>query len=311
MKRLERQGYGSSFNELFIKEETIQKVTKNEYGRKKIEKEKAFFHFIRSVAVNFPIPEQFVDEQNGYSMKYYRGWNPLFQQLQQTPEKLSFFLSKVYTCLESLHTSFTVPVTKETVKSDLQYELIEKIKGRYEEVKAVLSPYSFVRTVNGVSLETYDTLFSFFQEEIDRFVDSRQDFTYCPIHGDCQFNNILVSRNDELLFIDPRGSFGSSNLYGLKEYDTAKVCFALTGYDIFDSSVIDILDISGSNLTLPEIALDLSVLYSNEFTAILTASIWLGNPHSFKEYPLKAVYSYYYGLYVATLVYRRVKSLIK
>ena len=311
MKQLERQGYGSSFNELFIDKETIWKVAKNEYGRKKIEKEKQFFEFVRSISVTFPIPEQFVADEKGYHMKYYRDWRPLYQILEETPEKLSFFLTRVTTYLENLHRTEERVVGKEQLKNDLLYEMIGKIKDRHQEVEAILEPYSFLRTVNGIPFESYETLFSFFRESIDSFLQSRDTFAYCPIHGDCQFNNILVSPTNELLFIDPRGSFGNSTLYGLEEYDTAKVYFALTGYDIFDSSIIDTLDISGSNLTLPEIHLDLSVLYSNSFPAILTASIWLGNPHSFQTQPLKAVYSYYYGLSLASLVYRHVRSLIK
>jgi hypothetical protein len=312
MKRLERQGYGSSFNELFFNEETIRKVAKNEYGKKKIEKEKIFFTYVLSSGLSFPVPAQYVEETDGYSMRYYKEWVPLFRRVASDSRCLSPFLSKVYLSLDTLHTSNKIQMEKETVKRDLQYEMITKIKDRYAEVQPVLVPYLYLQTVNGIHLESYETLFSLFQETIDSYLESKEIFTYSPLHGDCQFNNILVSPdNSKLLFIDPRGYFGSSDLYGLEEYDTAKVWFALTGYDLFDSSIITKLEIEGSNLILPEIALDLSVLSSNTFTAILTVSIWLGNPHSFKDQPLKAVYSYYYGLYLASLVYRDTKSLTK
>lgn len=312
MERLNRQGYGSSFNELYYNEDTILKKAKNEYGLQKIEFEKAFFAFVSSSKISFPIPEKIQVVEDGYSMRYYKGCKPLFLVLKESPEYLSQYLYNVCSQLDILHNSNKVILSKETVKRDLQFEMIEKIQTRYKEVESIVKSYSFVKTVNGIELESYENLFSFFEESIHLFLETKNEFTYCPIHGDCQFNNILLSSNrEDLIFIDPRGYFGKSELYGLEEYDTAKLYFALTGYDIFDNMTVTQLEIDGSNLTLPEIAFDLSVLYSNSFTAILTASIWLGNPHSFKDQPLKAVYSYFYGLYLATLVYKHVKSLTK
>ena len=53
-------------------------------------------------------------------------------------------------------------------------------------------------------------------------------------------------RDNEIIFIDPRGYFGNTKLYGLKQYDFAKLLFGLSGYiapfliylgvDTFDSN---------------------------------------------------------------------------
>jgi streptomycin 6-kinase len=258
------------------------------------------------------LPDGYREEKDGYSMYYYRDWKPLFEVLKESPEKLSALVTDVHLALEHLHNSSSVLVSKERVRQDLLYEMVEKLVERKKEVDPVLKPFDYIQSVNGVQLETFETLLQFFTASIDSFLESKPVFAYKPIHGDCQFNNVLVSPDcQKILFIDPRASFGTSTLYGLEEYDYAKVYFALSGYDTFDSSRIDRLIVEGSNITLPEIALNHPDLFSDPFLSILTASIWMGNAHCFKSKPLKAVTSYFYGLYYATLVFRNVKSLIK
>jgi hypothetical protein len=312
MYELVREGYGTAFNNLWIKEERIYKVAKTEYGRKKIVTEKLFFEYVLSNKINFPLPDGYKEETDGYSMVYYKDLLPLFQVLKYNPEKLSTILIDIYLALETLHNSSLQQVSKELVRQDLLYEMVDKLIERKKEVETVLEPYQYIKTVNGLSLETFDTLLQFFTESVDRFLKSKSVFVYKPIHGDCQFNNILVSTNyEKILFIDPRATFGKSVLYGLEEYDYAKLYFALSGYDTFDSSIVNTLSIDGTNLILPEISLEHPDLFSDPFISVLTASIWLGNAHCFKSTPLKAVTSYFYGLYYATRVFKYVKSLIK
>jgi hypothetical protein len=55
------------------------------------------------------------------------------------------------------------------------------------------------------------------------------------IHGDLCFTNILYDPVSRLFkFIDPRGSFGESGIYGDGRYDIAKLLHSLDGgYDFF------------------------------------------------------------------------------
>jgi hypothetical protein len=309
MKRLEREGYGSAFNELYIGNGCILKKAKTDYGRKKLEMEKRFYEYIVTNQVDFPVPSGYKDEVDGYSMVYYDDWIPFFQLLHHSPDKLDSILPPVYKALEQLHHSSFIPVSKETVKQDLLYEMVQKLKDRKQEIESILEPYSFLQTVNGMQLESFETLLLFFLESIDKFVEKTPVFSYRPIHGDCQFNNILLSPDaKKFLFLDPRASFGQSVLYGLEEYDYAKIYFALSGYDTFDASRIEHLIIEGSDISLPDLSLQHQDMNFDPFISILTASIWMGNAHCFKSTPLKAVTSYFYGLQYATRVYRAVKS---
>ena len=52
------------------------------------------------------------------------------------------------------------------------------------------------------------------------------------IHGDPVFSNIIKKNNEDLVFLDPRGSLGSDmTIFGDINYDFAKVYQSLTGYE--------------------------------------------------------------------------------
>lgn len=309
MNELFREGYGSAFNTLYIRDDTFIKKAKNEYGQFRLKNEKEFLKFLLTKKINFPIPEKLSFYEEYYTMKYYKDWKPLYKVLQEEATLQTFFVEKVYHSLGELHNSSSKLIERDLVRKDLIKEMVWKLRERSGDIEDLIKDYNHIKTVNGLELVSMSSLFELFEEEIDRFLKDRSTVPYVPIHGDCQFNNILVSpKNDSIVFIDPRGYFGLSSIYGLKEYDHAKVQFALSGYDVFDNSEITFLDISGSNLYLPNIAFEPSSLGGTSFVSLLTASIWLGNPHCFKHKPLKAVYSYFYGLYFATLVYNACRS---
>ena len=126
-------------------------------------------------------------------------------------------------------------------------------------------------------------------------------YEYGIIHGDCQFNNILINKKGELKFIDPRGYYGTSRIYGLIDYDMAKICFALSGYDLFDNSSIINLNIDGDTIYI-----DIDILYDsyiNEQSTIvktLMCAIWLGNSHIFLDDEPKCITSHFIARYMCS-----------
>lgn len=57
---------------------------------------------------------------------------------------------------------------------------------------------------------------------------------FCFIHGDPTFSNMLIT-GDRIVFIDPRGYFGKTRLFGDPAYDWAKLLYSvLTNYDQFN-----------------------------------------------------------------------------
>ena len=74
--------------------------------------------------------------------------------------------------------------------------------------------------------------------------------------------------------------------------------------DVFDNMVVEELRVvDGDNLILDPIFLvpDPPLKRGGDKVTMITLSIWLANAHCFKQTPLKAMYSYFYACYLATL----------
>ncbi|MBE6460465.1 MAG: nucleoside-diphosphate-sugar pyrophosphorylase [Alphaproteobacteria bacterium] len=68
--------------------------------------------------------------------------------------------------------------------------------------------------------------------------------TYGIIHGDPQLTNTMVDGKHNIFYIDPRGYFGKSKVYGDERYDWAKLYFSIAGnFDQFNIKNFD-LDIT-------------------------------------------------------------------
>jgi len=297
---IEREGYGAQFNRLSVYNNLIKKEAVTSYGEKRMTYELNFLNFIKNSKISFPIPEIIETTHTSYIMKYYKNYSPLSKLWNSyTPHLRDSILNNIGSHLYSLHTSSKNLISKSEYEKLLVTELIDKTIERIQIIKPLLEKYKHVNKVNGVDMLPFDTIINFFIQEKNKFINSKNDFELCPIHGDCQFNNILIGPNMEIIFIDPRGYFGNSEIYGLREYDQAKVDFALSGYDTFDSMSIESLNIKNDTIFVDD--LRLKELESNRFTSVLVLAIWLGNAHCFIENTSKAFYSYSYAMWLASM----------
>ena len=70
------------------------------------------------------------------------------------------------------------------------------------------------------------------------------------IHGDPTLSNIIIKSDLSIVFIDPRGYFGNTKLYGDIYYDFAKLYYSFIGnYDQFNNKNF-VLDIYEDNVKL-------------------------------------------------------------
>ena len=61
------------------------------------------------------------------------------------------------------------------------------------------------------------------------------------IHGDCTFSNTLLKNDSIPILIDPRGYFGTTELFGDAAYDWAKLYYSLySNYDKFNLKKYDL-----------------------------------------------------------------------
>jgi len=87
-------------------------------------------------------------------------------------------------------------------------------------------------SINGMTYQVFETIWPQIKQYIH---DNMLDFTPSLMHGDCCFSNILYGQNKNLIrFIDPRGSFGETDIYGDIRYDVAKLYHSIDGtYEAF------------------------------------------------------------------------------
>ena len=233
--------------------------------------------------------------EDGYVMEYLEGYEPLY--------KMKFCIHDVYESLDNLHNSIKREVSKDYFIEQLNLEIDHKIKSRYSLIKDKLSKYDYIKYVNDVKILPFYELLDMINTEILDIVNDMKKYYFVPIHGDCQFNNIL-SDGDDIVFIDPRGYFGESNIFGMRDYDLAKVLFAISGYDEFDSSKIDSLDIDHNNINIELNGLG-DIFNRPKIQILLMLNIWLGNAHSFEKDEYKMVTSYFISLYLGSLYFSR------
>lgn len=305
---LERSGYGASFNNIYITPKTIRKECKNAYGRVKIQKEMKFYKYLIENGVNFTTPIIYDMDDTSYTMQNLNGYVSLYTVFSKfTPDKKAYMLQRVYHELDSLHKSSHIDVTKDKLEECLQIETHTKILERFEHVKPLIYQYSHIKKVNGTVLKSFDTVLSLISQKVKAYLHTLDTCRLYLIHGDCQFNNVLYNPSTEhIAFIDPRGYFGSIDLHGMAEYDTAKVIFALSGYDIFDNMDTVVLDVQDDTLHIPNLfqveeeeGKD-TIFKPDDIASVLAISVWLGNAHCFKHNPPKAVFSYFYAMYLAS-----------
>jgi len=280
---MNNHNYGFIFNDIKIVDNMVVKKSKNQKGNDKISSEMDFYKFIITNNVKFPIPQisQLDYDKNMIVMEYLKDYEPLLNFFYKFEDNL--LLKRILSLINELH-CYKISVSKEKYLNNLSIEINDKIKIRYNETNwNDIKYFNNIKTVNNVKIKDLDYYLSIINYRILKIINQKSTFEFCLIHGDIHLNNILI-KNDNIRFIDPRGYFGKNKLYGVKEYDYAKLLFGITGYSFFDNMKINKLEVVDNNLNIQFIDKYLKHLYSEEFnemTKLLVLTIWLGNNSCF------------------------------
>ena len=220
-------------------------------------------------------------------------------------------LEQLIDMLSIMHQN-NIPIKESNIKNDIDIEFKTKIINRINDIEILLSEYDYIKYINGVLIEkSYKTILSTIHERLTRYFSSRKDYSF--IHGDCQFSNTLYDIHTEKLYlIDPRGYFGNTKIYGLPEYDYAKVCYSLSGYDTFNNNPKYYFEIKDNNI---ETHINIDLISIKEFLELLENKTnispliiidmivinWFGLTQYNKNNILKCVASYYQAIYLYQL----------
>lgn len=312
---LERNGYGSNFNIIEIIDKTIKKTAKNDYGKMRMKEEINFYKYLIENNISFKYPKilDYSIEKNFYKMEYLNEYTELYKIYPTLKkEEQKNVLHNIYSTLKIIHEN-KIMVSKEQCIKDIQLETLEKINLRIGKIQHIIDKYSHIKIIECYVKNFYHTStivrsIESIKEKINIYINKftsllEEKVSYSCIHGDCQFNNILIdnNNNNNIVFIDPRGYFGNTKLFGLNEYDFSKVFFALSGYDEFDNRSIDSLKINEITINIDLQMLDPDILRVNKFVTSLVISTWLGNAQMFIDDEKKCIYSYFIAMFLASV----------
>lgn len=293
---MNQDNYGFAFNNITVNNDVVNKQSKNSYGNVKINNEIEFYLYVIKNKVKFPMP-RLINYADGFlSIEYIRDSSTLTKKVNST--NVYEYINKIETFLKCMHL-IQRPVSFDTIRVDLDIELSKKIMDRFNEYDWTSNAqFNSITSVNGIKIKNILYYSDLIKSTLFSHLKPR-DY-YNLIHGDVHLGNILLDKNDDIYFIDPRGYFGESKLFGLYEYDYAKLLFGLSGYSIFDEMNITELKIIDNNLEI-EFIKQHEYIFENKLfdkvATLLCLSIWLGNNSCFSNINKKItslMIAYYY-----------------
>ena len=161
------------------------------------------------------------------------GYEPLRMEMIQgtEPYRLSSSRSTLEMVIRGLHQLHGAFPTSPADTASLDHAYLGKTTERLQKVARLIPMADRPEIViNGKTcrnpLHHWD--------ELSDAIRGQYPQAFCFIHGDPTFSNMLIS-GDRVVFIDPRGYFGTTQLFGDPAYDWAKLLYSLlTNYDQFN-----------------------------------------------------------------------------
>jgi dTDP-glucose pyrophosphorylase len=151
-----------------------------------------------------------------------------FEELGETYWRAVFeALKRIMSCFE-VYSAQISPASTFNFYWQKTVERLESFRGQSKTFAGLLAAKKI--SLNGISLSGWPMLQKEIEKRVRRLSSKPQGRI---IHGDLCFPNILYDPLSRLFkFIDPRGSFGDSGIYGDGRYDVAKLLHSLDGgYD--------------------------------------------------------------------------------
>lgn len=295
---MNKQNYGYNFNCIDIFDNIVTKTAKNKYGKTKINYEIGFYEYIELNLVLFPMPKLvFSDISNSIlKIEYLKDY-----QVATKCKCDTSFIESIFQYITILHSHTRVSVFKQEYIEQLKIESLQKVVTRFNKTNWKTIPgFIEITHVNHIKIKDLPYYIAKINKRIDEIVLELSEYKFVLIHGDINLGNIMMNDIGDIRFIDPRGYFGSMPLFGIAEYDFAKLLFGLSGYNIFDEMVIDNFDVVDGNVEIPIDKMNFGIFESHhfsEYTKLLALTIWLSN-NSMYSSSAKKLYSLMIAYYI-------------
>jgi len=186
--------------------------------------------------------------------------------------------------------------------SDCVESYMHKPYQRVMQVRHIIKDFSSpVIQINNKSCRNPFCDMKSYEKIIEQYL--LKDIQYNIIHGDCTFSNTLVDDKNQVWFIDPRGTFGKTKVYGDSRYDWAKLYYSAVGnYDKINSKKFNVDLTNGVKLDIEsngyehfgEYIIQRSKMSKLEML-LIHAGIWFSLSGYVKEDTDAVLYSFYKG----------------
>lgn len=299
-----------SFNEITIQGDQLLKKALNAKGIEVIKFEMNFYKFLSNIKNNkinelFPKITKFYE--SAFCMSFMKNYINLYKFLNNNQNKNEIIIKNVINKLKELHKIKTVKISKNQFLFDIKAEMYDKIIKRIKNIEVILDYFPKFKKVNNVYIDSFDTIINKIHKYLFNYYETLDIYEYNVIHGDTNFSNILINpSNKDIKFIDPRGYFSNSKIFGLVDYDFSKILYGISGYDNFNNHhfKIDFINEKEIKFNIQQINVSQKFIDDNfnKIHKILLVIIWLGLAEYNKNNIWKCIASYYHGLYLGTLL---------
>jgi GTP:adenosylcobinamide-phosphate guanylyltransferase/aminoglycoside phosphotransferase len=228
------------FNKITIENNTLIKEAIDGQGEKLAKLESKWYGEARKLGVK-NIPQIYALQP--LKMELISGKN-IYEYDLQYAEKREI-LRKLTNSLKELHKIISIPADSFSVKE----AYCDKTLNRLGKIRDLV-PFSDRKTITVNGRECRNVYF--YKYELEKRLAEIKCGEFVFIHGDCTFSNLMLRNDTEPVFIDPRGYFGFTELYGDANYDWAKLYYSIAGnYDRFN--------LKDFRLTIGENAVELNI----------------------------------------------------
>lgn len=211
------------FNRITVDGDRIIKEGIDEQGRGLAVRERAWYEKVRNEGFT-NIPR--IYETEPLIMEKIDGRN-IFEYKLSTEDKKKV-LGQLIDCLNKIHEMDGCEASEDSYSE----AYIGKTFDRLKKVRGLV-PFADDEyiTINGIRCRNVFYCGEWLASEVMRYMPSEFRF----LHGDCTFSNMMLRSDGTPVMIDPRGYFGTTELYGDPAYDWVKLYYSIVGnYDQFN-----------------------------------------------------------------------------
>lgn len=212
------------FNKITEEKGILTKVALDAQGADLAKKEVAWYGFVLEQGLEF-IPK--IHQLEPLKMDVIKGKN-IYECTALSFEEKKSVLEKLVANLQKLHGIGRIPVDSFSMKE----AYYDKTMSRLEKIRDLV-PFADQKTIT-VNGHVCRNVF-YHKRALEQALEGLSCEEFVFLHGDCTFSNTMLDKGSDPIFIDPRGYFGHTPLYGDPNYDWAKLYYSLVGnYDRFN-----------------------------------------------------------------------------